>query len=137
MIFSTTETTAGSDSGIGQATATLLASEGFDVGLTFHTDEEGIRRTAEEVARRGQRSFVEPFDASSPDAGAVVDRLADLIALQGSLAGYGCTVQDDDALLEAYFDEHADEFIRRCVVIAQFVDPQAAEDFRAQVEAGG
>jgi NAD(P)-dependent dehydrogenase (short-subunit alcohol dehydrogenase family) len=67
----------GSDSGIGQATATLLASEGFDVGLTFHSDEEGIRATADEVARRGQRAFVEPFDASSPDAGAVVDRLAD------------------------------------------------------------
>ena len=28
----------GSDSGIGQAAATLLASEGFDLGLTVHRD---------------------------------------------------------------------------------------------------
>jgi NAD(P)-dependent dehydrogenase (short-subunit alcohol dehydrogenase family) len=76
----------GSDSGIGRATAELLATEGFDVGLTFHTDEEGIRETAEEVASRGQRSFVEAFDASAADAGSVVDRLT------GQLGGLGVLV---------------------------------------------
>ncbi|MDZ5660203.1 SDR family oxidoreductase [Nocardioides sp. S-58] len=88
----------GSDSGIGQATATLLASEGFDVGLTFHSDEEGIRRTAEEVERRGQRSFVEPFDASSPDAGAVVDRLADQLGGLGVLVNVAGTGHSDRVL---------------------------------------
>jgi NAD(P)-dependent dehydrogenase (short-subunit alcohol dehydrogenase family) len=29
----------GADSGIGQATARLLATEGFDVGITVHEDE--------------------------------------------------------------------------------------------------
>jgi NAD(P)-dependent dehydrogenase (short-subunit alcohol dehydrogenase family) len=76
----------GSDSGIGRATAQLLATEGFDVGLTFHSDEEGIRETAEEVARRGQRCFVEAFDASAADAGSVVDRLS------GQLGGLGVLV---------------------------------------------
>ena len=85
----------GSDSGIGQATATLLASEGFDVGLTFHTDEAGIRETADEVARRGQRSFVEPFDAASPDAGAVVDRLADQLGGLGVLVNVAGTGHSD------------------------------------------
>jgi NAD(P)-dependent dehydrogenase (short-subunit alcohol dehydrogenase family) len=95
----------GSDSGIGQATATLLASEGFDVGLTFHRDEQGIRETAEEVARRGQRSFVEPFDASSPDAGAVVDRLADQLGGLGVLvnvAGTGHSARVLDLDLETW-----------------------------------
>lgn len=35
----------GADSGMGKATAELLASEGFDVGITFHTDETGARDT--------------------------------------------------------------------------------------------
>ena len=88
----------GSDSGIGRATATLLATEGFDVGLTFHRDEQGIRETAAEVARRGQRSFVEPFDASSPDAGAVVDRLADQLGGLGVLVNVAGTGHSDRVL---------------------------------------
>ena len=35
----------GSDSGIGQATATLRATEGFDVGLTCHEDTAGVQGT--------------------------------------------------------------------------------------------
>jgi NAD(P)-dependent dehydrogenase (short-subunit alcohol dehydrogenase family) len=50
----------GADSGIGQATATLLAAEGFDLGLTCHEDTEGVRATAQEIETRGQRCFVEP-----------------------------------------------------------------------------
>lgn len=76
----------GADSGIGQAVAQLLAAEGFDIGLTCHTDVEGARETAAEIERRGQRCVVEPFDASEPDAGAVVDRLA------GELGGLGVLV---------------------------------------------
>jgi NAD(P)-dependent dehydrogenase (short-subunit alcohol dehydrogenase family) len=85
----------GSDSGIGQATARLLATEGFDVGLTLHHDEEGIRQTAEDVARRGQRCFVEPFDASSPDAGAVIDRLTDQLGGLGVLVNVAGTGHSD------------------------------------------
>jgi NAD(P)-dependent dehydrogenase (short-subunit alcohol dehydrogenase family) len=89
----------GSDSGIGRATAQLLATEGFDVGLTFHTDEEGVQATAEEVALRGQRCFIERFEASSPDAGDVVDRLADQLGGLGVLVnvagtGHSSTVDD-------------------------------------------
>jgi NAD(P)-dependent dehydrogenase (short-subunit alcohol dehydrogenase family) len=91
----------GSDSGIGQATATLLASEGYDVGLTFHSDEEGIRATADEVSRRGQQAYVERFDASSPDAGAAIDRLADQLGGLGVLVnvagtGHSSRVLDTD-----------------------------------------
>ena len=35
----------GADSGMGKATAELLATEGFDVAITFHTDEAGAEDT--------------------------------------------------------------------------------------------
>ena len=81
----------GGDSGIGQATATLLASEGFDIGLTCHEDTEGVRATAREIETRGQRCFVEPFDAASPEAGTVVDRLADRLGGLGVLVNVAGT----------------------------------------------
>lgn len=36
----------GADSGIGQATAELLARAGADVAITYHSDADGIRETA-------------------------------------------------------------------------------------------
>lgn len=88
----------GSDSGIGRATARLLASEGFDVGLTWHTDEQGVRSCAAEVETRGQQAFVERFDAASPDAGEVVDRLADRLGGLGVLVNVAGTGHLDRAL---------------------------------------
>lgn len=76
----------GADSGIGQATAQLLATEGFDVGLTFHTDEDGVRATARGIEERGQRAYVERLEAAAPDAAGVVDRLV------GQLGGLGVLV---------------------------------------------
>src|SRR4051794_23753928 len=81
----------GADSGIGQAVAELLATEGFDIGLTLHQDKEGIENTADAVRERGQRAFVEPFDASSPEAGAVVERLADQLGGVGVLVNVAGT----------------------------------------------
>jgi NAD(P)-dependent dehydrogenase (short-subunit alcohol dehydrogenase family) len=95
----------GADSGIGQATAQLLASEGFDVGITYHSDEEGAQATAREIETRGQKCFVEQFDASSPDAGDVVDRLADQLGGIGVLvnvAGTGHMDRVTDLSLETW-----------------------------------
>ena len=70
----------GSDSGIGKATAVRLARDGFDVGITWHTDEAGAKGTAEEVAAAGRRAEVRRLDLSQlPDAAAVVDELADAL----------------------------------------------------------
>jgi NAD(P)-dependent dehydrogenase (short-subunit alcohol dehydrogenase family) len=66
----------GADSGIGRATAHLLATEGFDVGITFHTDAEGAAETARAVEQRGQRSAVVQQDLATPQAGDAVDFLA-------------------------------------------------------------
>jgi len=51
-----------------------------------HRDQAGAATTREEVERRGQRCFLAPFDASSADAGDVVERLA------GQLGGIGILV---------------------------------------------
>jgi NAD(P)-dependent dehydrogenase (short-subunit alcohol dehydrogenase family) len=52
----------GSDSGIGRATAVALARRGFDVGITWHEDEQGARETAAEVESRGRRTEVRRLD---------------------------------------------------------------------------
>ena len=41
-----------SDSGIGQESAKELAENGFDVGITYRTDEAGAQETLEAVGRR-------------------------------------------------------------------------------------
>src|SRR6185436_7051368 len=70
----------GSDSGIGKATAVALARDGFDVGITWHSDEEGARATAREVELTGRRSEVRPLDLTDlPAAAEVIDELADAL----------------------------------------------------------
>lgn len=67
-----------SDSGIGAASAVALAEAGLDVGITWHSDEEGAQQTAEAVRARGSRAVVARFDATDLDnAGRVIDALAD------------------------------------------------------------
>ncbi|MCM6771991.1 SDR family oxidoreductase [Nocardia sp. CDC159] len=68
----------GSDSGIGAAIAVALAGGGVDVGITYHRDEQGARRTAEEVRAQGARAAVRRLDLTDlPTAAAVVDELAE------------------------------------------------------------
>jgi NAD(P)-dependent dehydrogenase (short-subunit alcohol dehydrogenase family) len=52
----------GSDSGIGRATAVRLAEAGMDIGITWHSDEKGAQRTAEEVRGKGRRAAVARMD---------------------------------------------------------------------------
>jgi NAD(P)-dependent dehydrogenase (short-subunit alcohol dehydrogenase family) len=67
-----------SDSGIGAATAIALAEAGLDVGVTWHSDEEGAQHTAEAVRARGARAVVVQYDATDFDgAPGVIDGLAD------------------------------------------------------------
>lgn len=70
----------GSDSGIGKASAIALAAAGHDVGITWHTDEEGAQGTAEEVRALGRRAEVRRLDVSDvPGCADVVDELADAL----------------------------------------------------------
>ena len=67
----------GSDSGIGRAVAVALAGGGVDVGITYHSDEQGAKDTASEAASLGARTAVRRLDLTElPAAGDVVDDLA-------------------------------------------------------------
>ena len=77
----------GSDSGIGEAIAVALAGAGFDVGVTYRSDQAGAESTAEKVRAAGRRAEVRRLDLSQlPEAAGVVDDLAD------SLGGLGVLV---------------------------------------------
>ena len=88
----------GADSGIGKATAELLATEGFDVGITFHTDEQGAEDTRRGIEERGQRCFVAQQDLSSPDTGQVVDQLVEQLGGLGVLVNNGGTGHSEPVL---------------------------------------
>lgn len=67
----------GSDSGIGKATAVRLARDGFDLGITWHSDRAGAEDTAREVQALGRRAIVTHLDvASFEDAADTVEFLA-------------------------------------------------------------
>jgi NAD(P)-dependent dehydrogenase (short-subunit alcohol dehydrogenase family) len=66
-----------SDSGIGKATAVRLARDGFDVGVTWHTDREGAEDTAREVGEQGGRAVMARLDVTRFDEAAdTVEALA-------------------------------------------------------------
>jgi NAD(P)-dependent dehydrogenase (short-subunit alcohol dehydrogenase family) len=67
-----------SDSGIGKATAVRLARDGFDVGITWHSDREGAEDTAREVQELGRRAAMTQLDVTRfEDAGDTIAALAD------------------------------------------------------------
>jgi NAD(P)-dependent dehydrogenase (short-subunit alcohol dehydrogenase family) len=56
----------GAGSGIGRATALLLADAGFDVGMTFHRNASGAGQVVEEIDRRGSRGHAVALDLGDP-----------------------------------------------------------------------
>jgi NAD(P)-dependent dehydrogenase (short-subunit alcohol dehydrogenase family) len=70
----------GSDSGIGKATAVQLARDGFDVGITWHRDEDGAQETAQEVRELGRQQAVRQLDLLQlPGAADAIDELAEAL----------------------------------------------------------
>jgi NAD(P)-dependent dehydrogenase (short-subunit alcohol dehydrogenase family) len=63
-----------SDSGIGQESAKKLAENGFDVGITYRTDEDGANETLRAVQAAGRRGEVRRLDLTDlPEAADVID----------------------------------------------------------------
>lgn len=58
----------GATSGIGAATATTLAEQGYDLWLTYASDEKGAQATARTCAAVGAETHVSPLDLRSPDS---------------------------------------------------------------------
>lgn len=58
-----------SDSGIGQAIAVMLADQGFDIGITWRSDEEGAQETAKQVREKGKKAEIERLDLADPQEG--------------------------------------------------------------------
>ena len=75
----------GADSGMGKAIAELLATEGFDVGITFHSDEAGADDTRRAVEDRGQRCFVARQDTASPETVETIELLVEQLGGIGVL----------------------------------------------------
>jgi NAD(P)-dependent dehydrogenase (short-subunit alcohol dehydrogenase family) len=70
----------GANSGIGRATAVLLAERGHDIGITWHAEEEQAREAVAECETLGVRAEARRMDliADVNDARAV-DELADAL----------------------------------------------------------
>jgi len=87
----------GSDSGIGRAAAVKLAESGFDIGITWHEDEEGAQDTAREVQEKGRGAEIRRLDLTKlPQVADVVDELADALGGIDVLvnnAGTGATAE--------------------------------------------
>jgi NAD(P)-dependent dehydrogenase (short-subunit alcohol dehydrogenase family) len=70
----------GGNSGIGRATVLALAVAGYDVGWTWHSDEDDDARTHDEVSALGATGHSRRLDLSDPEsAPAVVDDLVDAL----------------------------------------------------------
>jgi NAD(P)-dependent dehydrogenase (short-subunit alcohol dehydrogenase family) len=83
----------GGNSGIGRAAAVALAQSGFDVGITWHRDEERAQSAVQEVERAGRRCHLRHLDLHAVhEATQAVDDLAQQLGGVDVLvnnAGYG------------------------------------------------
>ncbi|TDC04319.1 SDR family oxidoreductase [Nonomuraea longispora] len=93
----------GADSGIGKATAVALAEQGFEVGITYHSDREGAERTADLVRGQGRKAAVRRHDLTDPEkAAGVVDELADELGGLGVLVNNAGTGTSEPLLEMGY-----------------------------------
>ena len=95
-----------SDSGIGKATAVALARDGYDVGITWHSDEAGATETADEVRSLRPSPELRQLDLLRlPEAVDVIDELAEALGGVYALVNNAGTSKAADLRLELSYDE--------------------------------
>jgi NAD(P)-dependent dehydrogenase (short-subunit alcohol dehydrogenase family) len=125
----------GSDSGIGRATAVALAHAGYDIAVTWRSDDTGAQETARQVREAGRRAEVAHLDLGDPPAAArVIDELAEALGGLDVLvnnAGGG----NAGPFLEARLDDV--EQTLRVNVLGTFACTQAAARRMVAAATGG
>jgi NAD(P)-dependent dehydrogenase (short-subunit alcohol dehydrogenase family) len=95
-----------SDSGIGQESARALAEKGFDLGITYRTDEAGAQETLEAVRAAGRRGEVRRMDLTDlPGAADTIDDLADSLGGVDVLVNNAGTGDPTGEFLELPYEE--------------------------------
>lgn len=78
---------AGGSGGIGSVVATTLARDGWDVALTYRSNEDAAGRAAKGVEARGRRAWMHKLDLTDAEASAVLvtsfDRLDAVVYAAG------------------------------------------------------
>jgi NAD(P)-dependent dehydrogenase (short-subunit alcohol dehydrogenase family) len=93
----------GGNSGIGRACVVALARRGFDIGLTWHEDEENLRSGLAELEGLGARVAHRRADFEAvPGADAAIDELADELGgldafVANAAAGHSTPFLETDA----------------------------------------
>ena len=68
----------GGSSGIGKATSVAFAQAGYDVGITYLHNEQGVEEVLEEIRAEGRTAAAEQLDLTEPERGpGVIQSLVD------------------------------------------------------------
>src|SRR4028119_1983820 len=95
-----------SDSGIGQECAKELAENGFDLGITYRSDESGAKETLAAVEAAGCRGEVRRLDLTElPHAADVIDDLSDALGGVDVLVNNAGTGDPTGDFLELPYEE--------------------------------
>jgi len=125
----------GSDSGIGRAAALALARDGFDIGVSWHTDEAGATRTADLVRQRGQAASVARLDLECErDIPAVIASLVTALKGLHVLVNNAAVDHRSDILAETLDDWSR---VLRVNLTGQFLCGQAAAKAMVSQGEGG
>jgi NAD(P)-dependent dehydrogenase (short-subunit alcohol dehydrogenase family) len=114
----------GADSGIGKATAVALARAGFDVGITYRSDEAGATEAAEAVRAAGRTAATAHLDLARPETGAAV-----VHGLVDELGGLALLVNNAGAMVRKPFLETTLDDLRSVLdvdLLGAFACAQAA-----------
>jgi hypothetical protein len=95
----------GGNSGIGKAIAVALAARGFDIGVTWHAEEEKLGEVLDEIRGEGRRVEARRMDLDTSDAQELPERTAPIDELMDALGGVDVFVNNAGAGLDAPFLE--------------------------------